>query len=155
MDARCSRSISRCRRLTRKRGVRPDISGPPIIRRAGLSGFFGSMINSALGSVGDKLREKLGGSIGEYLTSEQGIQTLMDQARRAGLEDKVRSWIGSGENLPISADELRSLLTDEQIQMLVAKTGLPAGALLPALAQFLPSVVDHHTNEQGTPTPEA
>ncbi len=120
-----------------------------------MSGFFGSMINSALGSVGDKLKEKLGGSIGEYLTSEQGIQTLMDQARRAGLEDKVRSWIGSGENLPISADELRALLTDEQVQMLVSKTGLPAGALLPALAQFLPSVIDHHTSEQGEAPPAA
>ncbi|WP_336946673.1 YidB family protein [Asaia sp. BMEF1] len=119
-----------------------------------MSGFFGSMINSALGSMGDKLKEKLGGSIGEYLTSEQGLQMLLDQARKAGLEDKVRSWIGSGENLPISADELRALLTDEQVQMLVSKTGLPAGALLPALAQFLPGVVDHHTNEQSE-TPSA
>ncbi|WP_408863390.1 YidB family protein [Asaia spathodeae] len=121
--------------------------------RQGLSGFFGSMINSALGSMGDKLRERLGGGLGEYLTSEQGLQMLIDQARKAGLEDKVRSWIGSGENLPISADELRALLTDEQIQMLVSKTGLPAGALLPALAQFLPGVVDQHTSEQnGTPS---
>ena len=116
-----------------------------------MSGFFGSMINSAIGSMGDKLKEKLGGSVGEYLTSEQGIQTLVEQARRAGLEDKVRSWIGSGENLPISADELRALLTDEQIQMLVSKTGLPAGALLPALAQFIPGVVDQHSSEQDQP----
>lgn len=120
-----------------------------------MSGFIGSMVNSALGSVGDKLKEKLGGGIGEFLTSEQGIQTLVEQARKAGLDEKVRSWIGNGENLPISADEIRALLTDEQVQALVSKTGLPAGALLPAVAQFLPSVVDRHTNEQGEGTQSA
>ncbi|GBQ14369.1 hypothetical protein AA21291_1821 [Swaminathania salitolerans LMG 21291] len=112
------------------------------------------MMNSALGGVGDKIKEKLGGSLSGFLTSEQGIQMMLDQARKAGLEEKVKSWIGSGENLPVTADELRALLTDEQIQMLVSKTGLPAAALLPALAQFLPGVVDHETSKTSS-SPEA
>lgn len=120
-----------------------------------MSGFLGNIVNSALGAVGSQLQQKLGGSFSEFLTSGQGMQMLLDQARKAGLEDKVRSWIGTGENLPISTDEIRSLLTDEQVQMLVSKTGLPAGAILPALAQLLPHAVDQHTPEGRTPAATA
>ena len=100
-------------------------------------------MNSALGGVSDLIKDKLGGGLGEFLMSESGIQMIVDQAKKAGLEDKVKSWIGSGENLPISTDEIRSLLSDEQVQGFVAKTGLPAATLLPALATLLPSAVNH------------
>ncbi|GEB38305.1 hypothetical protein GLI01_23400 [Gluconacetobacter liquefaciens] len=84
------------------------------------------------------------------LTSANGISTLLAQAEQAGLGDKVRSWIGTGENLPVSPDQLRSILSNQQVQALVDKTGLPAATILPALAQFLPAAVDHQT-PGGTP----
>ncbi|GBQ26496.1 YidB family protein [Gluconacetobacter sacchari] len=79
------------------------------------------------------------------LTSPNGISTLLAQAEQAGLGDKVRSWIGNGQNLPVSPDELRSILSSQQVQTLVDKTGLPAETILPALARFLPAAVDHQT----------
>jgi len=111
-----------------------------------MSGFFGNIMNSAMGALGGQLGDKLGGSFGDMLKGE-GLNMLISQAKNAGLEDKIRSWIGSGENLPITADELRNVLTDQQVQMLVSKTGLPASAVLPALAQLLPSAVDSHTQD--------
>lgn len=111
-----------------------------------MSGFFGKM----LGALGGDIREKFGPMMREYLEGP-GLQKLVDQAKAAGLEEKVRSWIGNGENLPISADEIRRLLTSDQLETIVAKTGLPAAALLPAIAQFLPETVDAHTPEGKQP----
>ncbi|AOX17405.1 YidB family protein [Kozakia baliensis] len=115
-----------------------------------MSGFLGNIMNSALGALGSQVQQKLGGSFGEFLNGP-GLQMLLNQARNAGLEDKVRSWIGNGENLPISTDEIRNLLSDQQIQTLVSKTGLPAATLLPALATLLPHAVDQHTPNGTTP----
>jgi len=119
-----------------------------------MSGFFGNLMNQAMGAVGGQLGNKLGGSLGGMLQGE-GLQMLIGQARNAGLEDKIRSWIGNGENLPISVDEIRNLLTDQQIQGLVSHTGLPANVILPALAEFLPAAVDQHTPEGATPPAQA
>ncbi|WP_341767852.1 YidB family protein [Acidomonas methanolica] len=115
-----------------------------------VSGFFGNLVNSAVGALGAQFEQKFGSSVSEFIQGP-GLQTLLDQARKSGLEDKVHSWIGSGENLPISADELRSLLTSEQVETLVSKTGLPAAAILPALAELLPKAVDQHTPDGTAP----
>ncbi|GAN90860.1 hypothetical protein Gbfr_021_187 [Gluconobacter frateurii M-2] len=117
-----------------------------------MSGFFGNIVNQAMGALGGQLGDKLGGSFGDMLKGE-GLNMLINQAKSAGLEDKIHSWIGNGENLPITTDELRNLLTDQQVQMLVSKTGLPAATILPALAQLLPAAVDQHTT--GTQVPPA
>ncbi|MBF0891463.1 MULTISPECIES: YidB family protein [Gluconobacter] len=119
-----------------------------------MSGFLGNLMNQAVGAIGGQLGDKFGGSIGEFLKGD-GLNMLISQAQSAGLTDKIHSWIGNGENLPITTDELRSLLTDQQIQTIVAKTGLPAGTILPALAQLLPAAVDKHTPEGQAPSTTA
>ncbi|KXV17553.1 YidB family protein [Gluconobacter oxydans] len=119
-----------------------------------MSGFLGNLMNQAVGAIGGQLGEKFGGSIGDFLKGD-GLNMLISQAQSAGLTDKIHSWIGNGENLPITADELRSLLTDQQIQMIVSKTGLPANTILPALAQLLPRAVDKHTPDGQAPSTTA
>ncbi|AQS88933.1 hypothetical protein AA101099_2071 [Neoasaia chiangmaiensis NBRC 101099] len=109
-----------------------------------MSGFFGNIVNQAMNALGAEAQQKLGGSFSELLQG-QGLQALRQQAENAGLADKVRSWIGNGENLPISAAEIRNLLTDQQLEAFVSRTGIPASVILPALAEFLPTAVDQHT----------
>ncbi|GBQ81470.1 hypothetical protein AA13595_0652 [Gluconacetobacter johannae DSM 13595] len=110
-----------------------------------MPGIFDGLLNKVT-ELADStgLTDKLHQHLAE-LTSAQGISSLMAQAEQAGLGDKVRSWIGSGQNLPISADELRSILSSQQVQALADRTGLPASTILPALAQFLPAAVDRQT----------
>jgi uncharacterized protein YidB (DUF937 family) len=110
-----------------------------------MAGLFDGLMNSVT-ELADKvgLTDQLNQHLSE-LTSAQGVSSLLAQAEQAGLGDKVRSWIGNGQNLPISADELRSVLSNQQVQALVDRTGLPASTLLPALAQFLPAAVDQQT----------
>ena len=113
-------------------------------RKQDMSGFFGNLVGQAMSALGQGGQEKLGGGLREFLQGP-GLQMLVTQAEQAGLGDKVRSWIGNGENLPISADEIRSILSNQQVEALVDRTGLPASILLPAIAHLLPGAVDAET----------
>lgn len=110
-----------------------------------MSGFFDNILNSAMSRLSGPLQKKLGNNLGELLTSEQGIQTLLQQAKSVGLDEQVRSWIGSGKNLPISSDEVRALLSNEQVQTLISKTGISSSLIMPALAVIMPRLVDSQT----------
>ncbi len=48
----------------------------------------------------------------------------MDQLRQGGLEQQVQSWLGNGSNLPVTADQLRAVLTDEHVQQLAQQLGV-------------------------------
>jgi uncharacterized protein YidB (DUF937 family) len=55
------------------------------------------------------------------------------------------SWVGTGKNLPISADELHRVLGSPQLQALAAKVGLSVPELTQKLAQALPHAIDKVT----------
>ncbi|MCH4092689.1 YidB family protein [Acetobacter sp.] len=108
--------------------------------------IFDNLVGKVSSALGVDLHEKLAEQIQSLLQPEM-IQTLVAKADEAGLGDKVRSWIGKGDNLPVSPDEIRNILGSAQVQALVSKTGLPAETLLPALSHFLPQAVDQKTPE--------
>lgn len=107
-----------------------------------------SFLDGLVDKVGNALGVDLHGKLHEQLQNlldPAAIQGIVTKADEVGLGDKVRSWIGQGENLPVSTDELRQILGNTEVQALVARTGLPAETLLPALAHFLPQAVDSKT----------
>lgn len=107
---------------------------------------FDNLVGKVSSALGVDLHEKLGEQI-QSLLQPAMIQTIVSKADEAGLGDKVRSWIGNGENLPVSPDEIRQILGNSEVQALVSRTGLPAETLLPALTHFLPQAVDKKTPE--------
>ena len=69
----------------------------------------------------------------------------MDQFRENGLENVINSWIGTGQNQPISPRQLHQALGEETVDDLAEQTGLPHDDLLSQLSKVLPSVVDKLT----------
>jgi uncharacterized protein YidB (DUF937 family) len=65
--------------------------------------------------------------------------------------DIVKSWVSTGQNLPISAEQIQSVLGNEQLQSLAAQAGLDTGQLSGQLAQLLPQVVDRLTPDGTVP----
>jgi uncharacterized protein YidB (DUF937 family) len=57
----------------------------------------------------------------------------------------VKSWVGTGANLPISPEQVRQALGSDLIQQLAAKSGLSVPELTQKLAQMLPQAVDKLT----------
>jgi uncharacterized protein YidB (DUF937 family) len=63
----------------------------------------------------------------------------------------MSSWVGTGPNQPISADQMHRALGPELLQQLAAKAGMSVEDLTQKLAQVLPQAVDKMTPEGKLP----
>lgn len=70
------------------------------------------------------------------------LSGLLKQLSSGGLDEHVRSWLGTGENLPVTGAQLHNALGEEHVQNIGQQTGIPTERILQILAQFLPATVD-------------
>lgn len=85
------------------------------------------------------------GAISNLIDQHGGLSGLVQQLQNGGLSEVVSSWVGTGANLPVSADALQQALGSEQIGQIAAKLGLSPDQAAGSLAQLLPQVVDKLT----------
>jgi uncharacterized protein YidB (DUF937 family) len=74
--------------------------------------------------------------------TEDGLGGLVDRFRQGGLEEIIKSWIGTGANKPITPNQLQQALGPETVDGLERETGLPRDDLLSQLSRVLPEVID-------------
>jgi len=91
----------------------------------------------------------------ETLGSPQGggLEGLSRSFEQNGLGDVISSWIGTGQNRPISPDQLSRALGPQQIEQLLQRAGLSGGGGASALATLLPLLIDKLTPD-GRVTPK-
>ena len=77
--------------------------------------------------------------------SPNGLDMLINQFKKNGLEGVMKSWIGTGENQAISPPQLRQVLGPERVSDLSRQTGAPQEDLLSQLSKYLPGVIDKLT----------
>jgi uncharacterized protein YidB (DUF937 family) len=71
----------------------------------------------------------------------EGLQAMLGKLQAAGLGTQVASWLDKNkDNLPITAEQLRSALGDEHVQQIAKSLGIPIDTVLAALAEHLPQV---------------
>jgi uncharacterized protein YidB (DUF937 family) len=103
----------------------------------------GGIQQGGLGDLGG-----LAGALGGLLANNGehgGLGGLVSKFEQAGMGDVVGSWIGKGENAPVSGGQLGEVLGDDVISGLASKLGINASTLLPMLAAMLPALIDHLT----------
>jgi len=81
-----------------------------------------------------------------------GLTNLVNMFNRNGLGDVVSSWIATGKNLPISAEQIQSVLGSAQVQALAAKAGISPEMASNAIAKILPHLVDKATPDGQLPS---
>ncbi len=83
--------------------------------------------------------------LGEVLGKggQGGLNAIVAKLEQAGLGDQVKSWIGNGQNLPITAEQLQQVLGSDTVKQLAARFNIPVDQLAKVLAQQLPLAVDH------------
>jgi uncharacterized protein YidB (DUF937 family) len=74
-----------------------------------------------------------------------GLEGLVSKFQQAGLGDVIGSWIGSGANQAISADQLTNVLGSDALAGMASKLGLDQGDVAGQLSQLLPGLVDKLT----------
>ncbi len=102
---------------------------------------IGSLLGKSDGAS-TSVPEALTAALGSH---EGGLGGLVQKFESAGLGDTISSWVGNGENQPVSPDALHNILGSDVVQQIAAKTGLPVEQLLPQIAQHLPQLVDGMT----------
>lgn len=107
-------------------------SGGGLADLIGLVGNNPDLLKAAAGMLGND------GGVG-------GLEGLVTKFQQAGLGDVIGSWIGSGANQAISADQLTNVLGGDALAGMASKFGLDQGDVAGQLSNILPGLVDKLT----------
>ena len=77
--------------------------------------------------------------------NQGGLSGLIERFRQGGLEDVIKSWIGTGPNKTVTPFQLHEVLGPETLNDLSRQTGMPRDDLLSQLSRLLPEVIDKLT----------
>jgi uncharacterized protein YidB (DUF937 family) len=136
-----------------------------MIRSAAPGGNIGKPLMIALGALlasGALFRASGAGQTASVPTqpaSDQGaggvlggLGGLLDKLQQGGLGNAINSWIGTGQNQPVSPGQLGSALGPSIIKMLAQKSGLSEEEIAQQLSQVLPGIVDKLSPNGRLPT---
>jgi uncharacterized protein YidB (DUF937 family) len=136
-----------------------------MIRSAAPGGNFGKPLMIALGALlasGALFRGAGAGqtaNVPNQPTSDEGaggvlggLGGLLNRLEQGGLGDVAKSWVGSGQNQPVSPSQLGSALGPNIIKMLSQKSGIPEEEITKQISQVLPGIVDKLTPSGRLPT---
>jgi uncharacterized protein YidB (DUF937 family) len=80
-----------------------------------------------------------------------GMAGLVKLFNQGGLEKQMASWIGTGKNLPVSADQIMSVLGQGRVAELAKQAGVGSQDIAGGLAQMLPQIIDKLTPDGKLP----
>jgi uncharacterized protein YidB (DUF937 family) len=113
----------------------------------GLFDQISGMVSSALGgsdnAAGGDVQAQVMGVLQQH--GIDGVSGVMQQFEQTGMGAHVASWIGAGQNLPISASQVEQALGSPVITSIAAKFGIDTTTAANLLAQHLPAAVDQAT----------
>ena len=108
----------------------------------GRGGAQGALLNAVIAMLANG--QGRGGASG-------GLGDLIGKFTQGGLGDVIGSWVGHGQNAPISGDQLSNVLGSDMISDLAAQLGLSNEEAAGQLSQMLPQVVDRLTPQGHAP----
>ncbi len=117
-------------------------------------GFLDELSGGLVGKLfsgGDK--NKLFESIIGIINNPQkgGLSGLVQMFQDKGLGDTVSSWISTGKNLPVSADQIKQARGSDQIQQISENVGVSQEEASTGLADLLPEIIDKLTPDGKMP----
>lgn len=121
-----------------------------------ISGAIGGMLGQAeagaqSGGVGGANRGLLQQLLG-MLSTPGALSNITRGFQGAGLDNVLQSWVGTGENLPITGDQVKQVLGSGNVADLGARAGLNESDASNELAGMLPQVIDKLTPDGKLPS---
>lgn len=109
-----------------------------------IMGLFDRVAGAVLGQIlGEK--SAMAKVAMEMLDKFGGIEGVLAKLKEGGLADIVATWVGTGENAPVSSKQITDALGANTIAEIAGKLGLNPDMLSEQLAQHLPNVIDKMT----------
>jgi uncharacterized protein YidB (DUF937 family) len=111
-------------------------------------GLFDSILSAVSGkSEASGEAAPLIGILSGLLAQSGGLQGLANKFSQSGQGNAFSSWVGTGENQPVSSDQIQKALGSDQISALAARMGVDPALASSFLAEYLPKIVDKLTPE--------
>ena len=124
-------------------GLLDSILGSVLGGSQGQNTAQAALINAVIQMIANK-----GGGSG-------GLAGLVQSLAQGGLGNVASSWVGMGQNLPVSAEQIRSALgggsSDGMLAQLARQAGMSHGDAASGLSQILPDLVDKLTPDGQIP----
>jgi len=83
-------------------------------------------------------------ALGNIFGGENGfdLSSIVSKVTDGDLGETISSWLGSGENMPISMDSITDLLGSDKISEFASQLGLSEDSAKGALSDAIPNLVD-------------
>jgi len=115
-------------------------------------GLLDNLENQAMGDVLGSSANPMASHLLQMIQNQPGgLQGLVQSFHDKGMGGVVSSWVGSGENSPITAEQVHQVLGSDQVKALAAKAGIDPATAGTAIAQLLPGIVDRLTPNGAVP----
>ena len=108
------------------------------------------LLDSILGAVSGKSSapgeaNPLIAVLGGLLAQSGGLQGLASKFAQNGQGNAFQSWVGMGENQPVSSNQIQNALGSEQVNAIATRMGVDPAIASTFLAEYLPKIVDKLT----------
>ncbi len=107
-------------------------------------GLFDSVAGAVLGKMMGEKSEMAKVAM-EMLNQYGGIEGILAKFKESGLADIAATWVGNGQNAPITSSQITDALGSDTIAKIAGKFGLSPDMLSGQLAEHLPNVIDKMT----------
>ncbi len=116
-----------------------------------LDGLLGSVLGKVPvgGQQGNALMDMAMGLLNNPQSG--GLSGLLKKFKASGLGDQAASWVGTGDNAPVSGDQIQNALGGDFITQIASKLGVDASQASGGLAQLLPTLIDKLTPNGAVP----
>ncbi|HTR02554.1 MAG TPA: YidB family protein [Thermoanaerobaculia bacterium] len=109
-------------------------------------GLFDQLLGGIVGQLGNpQQKDSLMNLATSVIQGQGGLNGLLAQLKSAGLGEHADSWVGTGANKPVTADQLGGALGSSNIAAMAQKLGINPQVAAAGLAALLPTIVDHLT----------
>ncbi|MER7510343.1 YidB family protein [Streptomyces lavendulae] len=104
--------------------------------QGGQGGGAGNILGALLGALGG------GGGGAQAGGGNNPLGGLMDMLTKSGLADQAQSWLGTGENRPVSGSQIAEALPDDALRKAAEQAGVSPEQAADEIARSLPQAVD-------------
>ena len=114
----------------------------------GLGDILGQVLGGGQAGGGGGLGDVIAGMTGRGGPQEAGmggLGGLVEQMQRAGYGDQARSWVGTGQNMPIDPRALEEIFGQGGLDEIAQRAGVTREQASEGMAELLPEVVNHVT----------
>lgn len=113
-----------------------------------------ALLDELIGGVVTAVAGDKAPALNDFLKANGGVTGLAEKFQNGGAGDVFASWVGTGNNKEITAQQINAVLGSSQVQEFAQKLGIDPSAASGFIAASLPALIDKLTPD-GSVEPNA